>query len=671
MKIRISIVAILLATGSTADAGFRDFGTNKEVDLTGRLQKHIKVVPSTGNSAQNETPAVRSDNDSRTTATENIRFERFQKPNLPSVKSDVKGIGIVKTRKRRFEEPKFDLKQKPRAEIIRFLRKAVAIKIPDRKINTQRAKNLTNKWSHLLKPVEPAKNIHTKMKIEVEKVPRIRVLPDDDWFDYQFERIALIHDFMTKTYHAALPGMWRMSMQKKMPKNLRARDAMITGMIARARGFEGLAVTAYSRAIDLGIAKDRDDFQRFLLDIRQLKNPDFVHFLAEKTPAIAWLHLDDSSELNTLYYQRAKNYIVQNTEFSQRLQSKIDQDSLVAKKLQLLISLHQAQLAKPEVAISQLQKLAESGDYEIRNNARLTLARIYTLKRDHKSALEEYRQVSLNRSTKLDIMLERAFTEFNLGRFNDSLGKTIGLHSDFFRYSFSPESYLLEAYNRRKLCDFGGAENALANLSTEYKKEFLLMKEVINQKNQSQDDYFLFNTLLSSYDKKNRSRFQSYLLALPSVNNAQRLIYGLASEVPKLREIFHYKKYPNKAFENLVASHEHFYKSQKLKLLPKVEQEIVSEIVYLGKKLKAIFNQRELLLVDIATDASSEHSIQNALNFSIDALADEEEERELERFQQRWPYEREIWEDELAYLSVSTPSRCVNRKKIIQTTMNE
>lgn len=80
------------------------------------------------------------------------------------------------------------------------------------------------------------------------------------------------------------------------------------------------------------------------------------------------------------------------------------------------------------------------------------------------------------------------------------------------------------------------------------------------------------------------------------------------------------------------------------------------EANYLANRLQQTFAQTELLDLDISTMASKNFNLQSALNFPVRKPA--EEAAELDKF--HWPFEQEIWEDELDYLRTKNPSKCAS-----------
>jgi hypothetical protein len=74
----------------------------------------------------------------------------------------------------------------------------------------------------------------------------------------------------------------------------------------------------------------------------------------------------------------------------------------------------------------------------------------------------------------------------------------------------------------------------------------------------------------------------------------------------------------------------------------------------LATRLHQNFAQAELMGLDSATSASKDYNLQNALNFPVRKLAT----TEVQKNQLLWPFEQEIWEDELDSMRMKNPSKC-------------
>jgi len=67
----------------------------------------------------------------------------------------------------------------------------------------------------------------------------------------------------------------------------------------------------------------------------------------------------------------------------------------------------------------------------------------------------------------------------------------------------------------------------------------------------------------------------------------------------------------------------------------------------------------ELLDLDISTAASKSYNLQSALNFP----AQKRQPLELTERQLSWPFDQEIWEDEVDFMRAKNPSKCPSVEK--------
>jgi hypothetical protein len=80
----------------------------------------------------------------------------------------------------------------------------------------------------------------------------------------------------------------------------------------------------------------------------------------------------------------------------------------------------------------------------------------------------------------------------------------------------------------------------------------------------------------------------------------------------------------------------------------------LTEIAYLAKRLRHTFAQMELLELDISTSATKNFDVQSALNFPVQ----KEEEASFDTEKLRWPFEDEVWLDEIDFMKAKNPSKC-------------
>jgi hypothetical protein len=80
----------------------------------------------------------------------------------------------------------------------------------------------------------------------------------------------------------------------------------------------------------------------------------------------------------------------------------------------------------------------------------------------------------------------------------------------------------------------------------------------------------------------------------------------------------------------------------------------------MAKRLRHSFSQAELLGLDVSTAAAKDYNLQNALNFPARRPAAQEA---LAKDKFHWPFEQEIWEDEIDFLKMKNPSKCASVAK--------
>jgi len=325
-----------------------------------------------------------------------------------------------------------------------------------------------------------------------------------------------------------------------------------------------------------------------------------------------------------------------------------------ADRLILLNAVQALQKKEIAVAREKLLLLLNSPSSLIKNEALLNLARLEMLSGNIETAAEIYKTVSLDNKNKAEVLLEASYADLKSGNHSASLGKAIGLQSSYFSYAFLPNVFFIDAYNRKALCDFGGAEQTINTFFNEYQKEFLALKN-IKQKN-------LYKTIIHFVSEKTPFRFQRYLLHLPTIINSQAALNGIGKEQKKIEEFLHNKysitpKSPH--WENFLISLKKFQSTQELIWINEFEKNAEKEIFFLTKNLEKQLQDAKLLLLDISSQATTDNTLQSALNYPATKKSEEEKISSMQKV--RWSFEQEIWEDELEFLKVKNPSKCAKQ----------
>jgi hypothetical protein len=101
---------------------------------------------------------------------------------------------------------------------------------------------------------------------------------------------------------------------------------------------------------------------------------------------------------------------------------------------------------------------------DIRNEARLALARLAMEQRRYPEATRHYEQVRRLAPDRPELLLEMAWAHYYLGDSARALGLLIALDAPIYGGLIAPERYLLEAICLRRLCQFEPARTAAVRL---------------------------------------------------------------------------------------------------------------------------------------------------------------------------------------------------------------
>ena len=329
-------------------------------------------------------------------------------------------------------------------------------------------------------------------------------------------------------------------------------------------------------------------------------------------------------------------------------------------RMKLLRAMAQIQPGQKTPAASQtaLRELAETGVAPVKNEATLALAR--SLLRDGGSAesLDFYRAVVKDGRNRLPVMTEQAYAEFLTGHHAESLGKAVGVESAYFQYGYAPDIHLVETLSRKANCDFGGAEKALHRLADRYVPE-LQGLEALRARQPSPHAFYA--ELISYHGLQNPYRYQRYLLQLPVVMENQKLLNQAEEELDTVANLGIRQKFKDRppGWEKFATAMRQVWEVRARELKRESAESALTEVGYLATRLRQNFAQAELLSLDVATGASKDFNLQSALNFPVRRPA----AVELGKNQFLWPFELEIWEDELDSIRMTNPSKCAIANK--------
>ncbi|MGA2451033.1 MAG: hypothetical protein ABTD50_20415 [Polyangiaceae bacterium] len=124
-----------------------------------------------------------------------------------------------------------------------------------------------------------------------------------------------------------------------------------------------------------------------------------------------------------------------------------------------------------EVAAKELTDIVEAKadlPFEVRNQARLALARILYEKKQYEGAWRIYSSIDSPLPLQDVVMVERAWDRVASGDQQRALGLLVGLEAPVFHAIFSPERYLIRGIALRRICQYRAAHLAVRAFRADY-----------------------------------------------------------------------------------------------------------------------------------------------------------------------------------------------------------
>lgn len=177
----------------------------------------------------------------------------------------------------------------------------------------------------------------------------------------------------------------------------------------------------------------------------------------------------------------------------------------------------------------------------IRNLSALTLARLYFQKGDYKAAYKTYIKIDKSSASWLQAMVETAWTQILAGDHEGAAGNMFSLHTDFFKKSYAPDTYIVRTVGYLNLCQFGDGMSVLNDL----KKRYTPIQQKLEgyQKNNKEPEkyYDLVKTWLKNTDMQEVEGLpRAFIVELarhPSFTNIQKQINNYEDENNRFNKI--------------------------------------------------------------------------------------------------------------------------------------
>lgn len=127
---------------------------------------------------------------------------------------------------------------------------------------------------------------------------------------------------------------------------------------------------------------------------------------------------------------------------------------------------------KRDAARKVLEEIAQSDsdDFELKNDAKRTVARLHFEEGRYAEALKVYESIEVPflSQEEATLFLEKAWARYYAGDFRGSLGILLTLDAPSYRRYFGPERFVLKALNYKALCHYAAAKGAAREFLRRY-----------------------------------------------------------------------------------------------------------------------------------------------------------------------------------------------------------
>lgn len=372
-----------------------------------------------------------------------------------------------------------------------------------------------------------------------------------------------------------------------------------------------------------------------------------------------------------------------------------------------------AAISKLEKVVPTIENLKKS---KIRNILILTLARLYFQKAKYKESYAHYLKIDKSSSFWLQAMVEQAWAQILVGDHIGAAGNMFSLHTEYFKKSFVPESYIVRSVGYLNLCQYGDALHVLTDLHGRFEQTHEKLLKYQKENKESVAYYDLVKSWFKNATQNDLGNipkaFVAELASNPAFTSIQKQINNYEEENTKFNKMIaeytareQQVKQKIQVLKNEVPTLKNQHASNDLlmqneintlaldlelqainrgkegvkKMRDRAQVRLESEKIVLRKQaalviknkfdesvtaLTKLLEQEEILAYEIYSGAGEHIRYQMAggkANERTPATLTPEEKTSY-----KWKFRGEVWEDEIGHYRSSLKNVCAN-ENIAQT----
>jgi len=178
---------------------------------------------------------------------------------------------------------------------------------------------------------------------------------------------------------------------------------------------------------------------------------------------------------------------------------------------------------------------------EFKSIVALTLARLHFQAGQYKEAFDNYLKVDKANPEWLQAMTEQAWSQILSEDYEGAAGNMFSLHTDFFKKSFTPESYVVRTVGYLNLCQYGDGAKVVYDFKKRYTPVLKQLKEYGEQRKDNVNYYDTIKTWAKNPDLQTVDGLpREFIFALtrhPSFILEQKMINSIEDQAARMNKI--------------------------------------------------------------------------------------------------------------------------------------
>lgn len=309
------------------------------------------------------------------------------------------------------------------------------------------------------------------------------------------------------------------------------------------------------------------------------------------------------------------------------------------------------QQGRPDDALTPFldaQKVARDKDQRFQDMLWLNIGRSYYAADNFPKAIQSFAAVSRGSDFWPEAQFERAWAHFRIDDHQGAMALLFSLDTPFFEDWYYPEADLLRIYSNFLMCKFPASEEQIKAFDTRYRG--------LHEKLRAWSGH----SAAEAFDAVRRFREKGDPGELPVAvlrpfRDEERFGASLAAVDSAEDELERLKNVAANPFSQRART---WVKERRDALVDAEGTRVKDRIAWQESQLKEMLTNTQVFVIDILRMKTLLYQQAASIGKLPDAARTIGREERLRKGWREWPFEGEIWADELGYYRVTTPPEC-------------